>query len=322
MSLPADPLLIAEDTSLIRRRESRPRPTRPSSSAAAVSSSCAGSGATGRRWRRSSSSRCCSSRRSSARRSTRRSPAGTTAARTSPRSCSRRRPSHWFGTTQIGGDVFAQTMRGLQKSLLIGLLVAVISTGLAAVVGAVAGYFGGWVDRVLMWIVDLLLVIPSFLIIAIISGNLQGASWLILVRADRRLRWMITARIIRGMTLSLREREFVQAARYSGVSSAGIIFRHLIPNMSSLLIIDATIAVGDRDHRRVGPVLLRLRRQAAGRLARHAHRRRHPVGVHVPVAVPVRRRPAGAHHAGGERVRGRPARRPRPGVQALREASE
>lgn len=150
---------------------------------------------------------------------------------------------HWFGTTQIGGDVFAQTMRGLQKSLLIGLLVAVISTGLAAVVGAVAGYFGGWVDRVLMWIVDLLLVIPSFLIIAIISGNLRGASWLILVVLIAVFAWMITARIIRGMTLSLREREFVQAARYSGVSSAGIIFRHLIPNMSSLLIIDATIAV-------------------------------------------------------------------------------
>ncbi len=139
--------------------------------------------------------------------------------------------------------MFAQTLRGLQKSLLIGLLVAVISTGLAAVVGAVAGYFGGWVDRMLMWIVDLLLVIPSFLIIAIISGNLKGASWLILVVLIAIFAWMITARIIRGMTLSLREREFVQAARYSGVSSAGIIFRHLIPNMSSLLIIDATIAV-------------------------------------------------------------------------------
>ena len=111
---------------------------------------------------------------------------------------------HWFGTTQIGGDVFAQTMRGLQKSLLIGLLVAVISTGLAAVVGAAAGYFGGWVDRVLMWIVDLLLVIPAFLIIAIISGSLEGASWPILVLLIALFAWMMTARIIRGMTLSLR----------------------------------------------------------------------------------------------------------------------
>src|SRR3954466_8245041 len=88
---------------------------------------------------------------------------------------------HWFGTTQIGGDVFAQTMRRLQKSLLIGLLVAVISTGLAAVVGAVAGYFGGWVDRTLMWIVDLLLVIPSFLIIAIMMRNVKDAGWIVLV---------------------------------------------------------------------------------------------------------------------------------------------
>ena len=151
--------------------------------------------------------------------------------------------SHWFGTTQIGGDVFAQTMRGLQKSLLIGLLVAVISTGLAAIVGSVAGYFGGWVDRALMWVVDLLLVIPSFLIIAIIMRNVQNAGWIVLVLLIALFGWMITARIVRGMTLSLREREFVLAARYSGVSSAGIIFRHLIPNMASLLIIDATIQV-------------------------------------------------------------------------------
>jgi peptide/nickel transport system permease protein len=151
--------------------------------------------------------------------------------------------SHWFGTTQIGGDVFAQTMRGLQKSLLIGLMVALISTGLAAIVGSVAGYFGGWVDRALMWIVDLLLVIPSFLIIAIIMRNVQNAGWIVLVLLIALFGWMITARIVRGMTLSLREREFVLAARYSGVSSAGIIFRHLIPNMSSLLIIDATIQV-------------------------------------------------------------------------------
>jgi peptide/nickel transport system permease protein len=151
--------------------------------------------------------------------------------------------SHWFGTTQIGQDVFAQTMRGLQKSLVIGLLVALISTGLAAVVGACAGYFGGWVDRALMWGVDLLLVIPSFLIVAIISPAFQDAGWVVLVFLIALFAWMITARIVRGMTLSLKEREFVLAARYSGVSSAGIIFRHLIPNMSSLLIIDATIAV-------------------------------------------------------------------------------
>ncbi len=151
---------------------------------------------------------------------------------------------HWFGTTQIGEDVFAQTLRGLQKSLTIGLLVALISTGLAAVVGAAAGYFGGWVDRALMWGVDVLLVIPAFLIIAILSPAFRGQTWLILVVLLAAFSWMISARIVRGMTLSLREREFVLAARFMGVPPWRIITRHIVPNMASLLIIDATITVG------------------------------------------------------------------------------
>ncbi|MGH3800624.1 MAG: ABC transporter permease [Pseudonocardiaceae bacterium] len=151
---------------------------------------------------------------------------------------------HWFGTTQIGEDVFAQTLRGLQKSLTIGLLVGLISTGLAAVVGATAGYFGGWVDRALMWVVDLLLVLPSFLIIAILSPSFRGKTWLIFVVLLAAFAWMISARIVRGMTLSLREREFVLAARFMGVAPWRIIARHIVPNMASLLIIDATITIG------------------------------------------------------------------------------
>ena len=151
---------------------------------------------------------------------------------------------HWFGTTQVGQDVFAQTMRGLQKSLVIGLLVGVIATGLASVVGAAAGYFGGWTDRVLMWMVDLLLVLPALLIIAILSPTFRGRTWLIFVLVLAGFAWMISARIVRGLTLSLREREFVLAARFMGVPPWTIIFRHILPNMASLLIIDATIAVG------------------------------------------------------------------------------
>jgi peptide/nickel transport system permease protein len=151
---------------------------------------------------------------------------------------------HWFGTTQIGEDVFAQTLRGLQKSLTIGLLVGIISTSIAAVVGTTAGYFGGWVDRALMWVVDLLLVIPSFLIIAILSPAFRGKTWLILVVLLAAFSWMITARIVRGLTLSLREREFVLAARFTGVPPWRIIARHIMPNMASILIIDATITVG------------------------------------------------------------------------------
>jgi peptide/nickel transport system permease protein len=151
---------------------------------------------------------------------------------------------HWFGTTQIGQDVLAQTLRGLQKSLTIGLLVALGSTTIAAVVGSAAGYFGGWTDRSLMWVVDMLLVLPSFLIIAIASPALQGKSWLFLVVLLVAFQWMIAARIVRGLTLSLREREFVQAAKFMGTPARKIIASHILPNMSSLLIIDATITVG------------------------------------------------------------------------------
>jgi peptide/nickel transport system permease protein len=150
---------------------------------------------------------------------------------------------HWFGTTQTGGDVYALTLRGMQKSLIIGILVALFSTGLAALVGSFAGYFGGWVDRALMWFVDLLLVLPAFLIIAILSPTFRGKTWLVFVILLAAFLWMVTARIVRGMTISLREREYVLAARYMGVPSHKIIFRHILPNISSLLIVDATINV-------------------------------------------------------------------------------
>ncbi|MEV5278212.1 ABC transporter permease [Streptomyces sp. NPDC006692] len=151
---------------------------------------------------------------------------------------------HWWGTNRIGQDVFAQTVRGLQKSLLIGLLVALFSTVLASLVGACAGYFGGWPDRILMFLVDLLLVFPSFLIIAIISPRLRGGGWFAFVGLLAVFGWMITARVVRSMTLSLKEREFVRAAVFMGVGPFRIIWRHIIPNLASFLIIDATIAVG------------------------------------------------------------------------------
>ncbi|MFE9251794.1 ABC transporter permease [Streptomyces sp. NPDC007088] len=158
----------------------------------------------------------------------------------------RAKPSseHWFGTNRIGQDVFAQTVRGLQKSLLVGLLVGVVATALASVVGACAGYFGGWTDRALMFLVDLLLVFPGFLIIAIVAPRLKAAGWLAFVGLLALFAWMVTSRVVRAMTLSLREREFVRAARYTGVGPLRIIWRHILPNVASFLVIDATIAVG------------------------------------------------------------------------------
>ena len=152
--------------------------------------------------------------------------------------------SHWFGTTQVGVDVFAQTTRGLQKSLIIGLLVAVFSTGLSAIVGAVAGYLGGRTDKLSMWFVDLMLVLPSFLVLVILSRFYQGKSWLLLVVGLTIFDWMITARVVRGLAMSLRERDFVRAAKYMGVPTRKIIVRHLLPNMASVLIIAATLNVG------------------------------------------------------------------------------
>jgi peptide/nickel transport system permease protein len=151
--------------------------------------------------------------------------------------------AHWFGTTQTGFDMFALTMRGLQKSLVIGLLGAVLSTALAAVVGAFSGYFGGALNTILLTIVDLLLVLPAFLIIAILSPLFRDHTWIVFVFLLAAFQWMITARIVRGLTLSLKEREFVKAARFMGVPGWRIIFRHILPNMASFLIIDATVNV-------------------------------------------------------------------------------
>jgi peptide/nickel transport system permease protein len=150
--------------------------------------------------------------------------------------------SHWFGTDQTGVDIYAATMRGAQKSIIIGLFVALLATGAAAVIGATAGYFGGWVDKILVWAINLLLVVPSFLIIAVLSPHFRGNEILFIVLLGAFI-WQITALIVRGQTLSLREREYVLAARYMGVPAWRIIFRHILPNLSSLLIIDATVNV-------------------------------------------------------------------------------
>ncbi|NJP82948.1 ABC transporter permease, partial [Streptomyces sp. AA8] len=116
---------------------------------------------------------------------------------------------HWWGTNRIGQDVYAQVLHGLQKSLLIGLLTALTSTVLASVVGACAGYFGGWADRAVTFFIDLLLVFPAFLIIAIVSPRLRDSGWIVFVGLLAVFGWMITARVVRSMTRSLKEREFV-----------------------------------------------------------------------------------------------------------------
>jgi glutathione transport system permease protein len=152
--------------------------------------------------------------------------------------------SHWMGTNALGQDLLAQTLHGMQKSMLIGVCVAFLSTGIAATVGSISGFFGGWRDRALMWIVDLLLVVPSFILIAIVTPRTKNSAsivFLILLLAG--FSWMVSARMVRGLTMSLRNREFIQAARYMGVTSRRIIVRHVVPNVASILIIDAALNV-------------------------------------------------------------------------------
>ncbi|WP_067532148.1 ABC transporter permease [Nocardia crassostreae] len=152
---------------------------------------------------------------------------------------------HWFGTTALGEDVLAQTLRGLQKSLVIGFGAALIAATIATVAGSVAGLLGGVADTAIMWVVDLLLVIPSFIMIALFTPKVQGnGSILLLTFLIAVFGWMITARIVRGLTMSMREREFVRAARYMGANTRTVITTHILPNIASILIIDTTLAVG------------------------------------------------------------------------------
>lgn len=151
---------------------------------------------------------------------------------------------HWFGTNDIGQDIYSQVLVGLQKSLIIGFIAGPAATLIAGIVGAVAGYVGGVWDRVIVWLIDLMLVIPSFYLLVLLSPLFKSLSWVAIVVAIAVFSWMVMARVIRAQTMSLRNRDFVRAASFMGVPGRTIIRRHIIPNVASLLIIDATLGVG------------------------------------------------------------------------------
>jgi peptide/nickel transport system permease protein len=151
---------------------------------------------------------------------------------------------HWFGTDQLGHDVLTQTMVGLQKSLLIGFIAGPLATILSALVGSFAGYVGGAADRAIVWFIDLMLVLPAFFILIILYPFFRGASWIVMTFFLALTGWMIMAQVVRSQTRSLRERDFVKAARYMGFGPWTVVTRHIIPNVASLLIIDATLGIG------------------------------------------------------------------------------
>ncbi|MBS1697660.1 MAG: ABC transporter permease [Actinobacteria bacterium] len=150
--------------------------------------------------------------------------------------------THWFGTAADGGDLFAQTAVGLQRSLMIALTVSIGTTVISAVVGTAAAYFGGMTERITLLVIHFLMVVPTFLILALMSSN-AGGDWRVISVAMIFISWFFPARVIWTMALSLREREYVHAARYMGVPGMKIVLRHLLPNIGSLLVINFTLGV-------------------------------------------------------------------------------
>ena len=149
---------------------------------------------------------------------------------------------HLFGTDAAGHDTFAQVLRGTQISIGISVLVAVFATVIGTVWGATAGYYRGRLDTVMMRIADLVLTLPLLAVAAVLAHNVGGSWWLIAV-VIAGLYWAYVARVARGVVLSLREKEFVEAARALGASDARIIFRHLLPNAFGSIIVNATVLV-------------------------------------------------------------------------------
>jgi peptide/nickel transport system permease protein len=150
--------------------------------------------------------------------------------------------NHPFGQDDVGRDYFALTMRGAQRSLMICLLVGLVSTVAGVLVGALSGFFRGWVESVLMRITDVFLTVPLLLIAAVV-GRVSGGGAFQLALLLGLLVWTSLARLVRGEFLSLREKEFVEAARAMGASSWRIIFRHILPNSLGTIIVNATLTI-------------------------------------------------------------------------------
>jgi peptide/nickel transport system permease protein len=151
---------------------------------------------------------------------------------------------HPLGTDDLGYDVLGRLMVGGQSSLLVGFAVALMATGFGVLYGVISGYFGGPTDAVLMRIVDIVLAIPVvYLFIDLASEFKPTLPLLIVVLAF--LSWLVPARLVRGETLSLRVREYVQAVRTMGGRSGRIIFRHLVPNTMGTITVNATFQVAD-----------------------------------------------------------------------------
>ena len=166
--------------------------------------------------------------------------------------------AHPFGTDTIGRDILARTIFGGQISLTIGLFAAIVEVLVGVVVGAVAGYFGRWVDDLLMRITEAMLIIPSLFLLIVLAKALGGkvselhllgrtfsGSVVVIIFVIGFTSWMYLARIVRANVLSMKELDFISASRALGVSDGQIIFKHLLPNTIAPIIVSATLGVAN-----------------------------------------------------------------------------
>lgn len=148
---------------------------------------------------------------------------------------------HWFGTNQIGQDVFARVIFSTKVAFEVGLVVAVCSTMLGSIMGSLSGYYSGkWLDSVILWLMGVLDSIPFYLFVAAVAYALRDNPFAMHIAMISTF-WTGTARVIRGEVIKLKGQEFVEAARSVGVEESRIIFKHITPNTSHILLVQSTI---------------------------------------------------------------------------------
>jgi peptide/nickel transport system permease protein len=153
--------------------------------------------------------------------------------------------NHWFGTDEIGRDYLSRVLYGIRTSEEVGFFVAVVSSIIGLIIGALAGYFGGLLDNILMRITDLVLTLPLLAILLTAAALLgEGSQWRVSIILALFL-WTGIARIVRGVFLSLREKEYVEAAKASGAGDTRIMFRHILPNTLGPVVVAGTLAVAN-----------------------------------------------------------------------------
>ena len=150
--------------------------------------------------------------------------------------------SHFFGTDESGRDLLVRTLIGGRVSLIVGFLATLSSVSLGIAWGATAGFIGGRTDAFMMRVVDMMYAVP-YLLIAILMVTILGRAFYLVVITITVFSWMDMARVVRGQTLSLRSREFIEAARAMGVPTSRIIFQHIVPNLLGVVVVYTTVTV-------------------------------------------------------------------------------